>query len=151
MGHMSSMKRFHTVLLCFLSVIAVRQVHGQGVRGNWRTPGGAIVHVANCGGDVCATLLQLEPNAPVRTDTKNPDRAKVGQPLCGLQIGYGFHPVDPDHAEDGRLYDPKSGKTYRGTMSSSGDHLDLRGYIGLKAFGRTEQWTRTDDAVKPCR
>jgi uncharacterized protein (DUF2147 family) len=116
---------------------------GGGVLGDWRTPGGAVVRVAPCGGDLCATLLQLEPGAPTRFDTQNPEASLHTRKLCGLQIGYGFHLADPNHAEDGHLYDPKSGKTYKGVMSSEGDRLALRGYVGIRAFGRTETWTRT--------
>ncbi len=121
-----------------------------GVVGIWRTPGGATVRVAPCGQDVCATLLQLEPNAPTRLDTNNPDPAQHTRKLCGLQIGYGFHLADPNHAEDGHLYDPKSGKTYKGAMSGDGNKLDLRGYVGIKAFGRSEHWTRTEAPQGPC-
>ena len=60
----------------------------------------------------------------------------------GLEIGRGFRLTDPAHAEDGTLYDPKSGKTYHGVMESAGDKLKLRGYVGIKALGRTEVWTR---------
>jgi uncharacterized protein (DUF2147 family) len=136
-------------LLATATLLGAQTAHDEGSRGiagTWRTPGGALVHVAPCGGDLCATLVQLEPNAPTRVDSKNPDPAKRNQPLCGQQIGYGFHLTDPTHADDGHLYDPKSGKTYKGTMTANGNTLDLRGYIGLKAFGRTEQWTRTADA-----
>ena len=133
-----------------LSLVAVASAQDKGVRGDWRTPGGAIVRVAPCGADICATLLQLEPDAPTRLDSKNPDAAQHTRKLCGLQIGYGFRLTDPNHAEDGHLYDPKSGKTYKGAMTSNGDQLSLRGYVGIKAFGRTEQWNRTADAPKPC-
>jgi uncharacterized protein (DUF2147 family) len=34
-------------------------------------------------------------------------------------------------------------------MAASGDQLDLRGYIGLPLFGRSETWTRTH-SVPPC-
>jgi uncharacterized protein (DUF2147 family) len=121
-----------------------------GIQGDWRTPGGASVRIAPCGGEVCATLLQLEPTAPTHLDANNPDPTKRQQKLCGLQIGYGFHLTDPNHADDGHLYDPKNGKTYRGTMSSEGDRLSLRGYIGIKAFGRTEEWKRLPQSVQAC-
>ncbi len=133
-----------------LSLASLASAQDKGVTGTWRTPGGAVVRVAACGSDVCATLLQLEPDAPVRTDTNNPDAAQRTRKLCGLQIGYGFHLTDPAHADDGHLYDPKSGKTYKGAMSSDGDKLDLRGYVGIKAFGRSEHWTRTTAPSQAC-
>ncbi len=142
--------RLLLVVLPFTLLATAQTTHEEGVRGFWRTPGGAVIRVAPCGSDVCATLLQLEPNTPTRLDTNNPDASLHTRHLCGLQIGTGFHLTDPTHAEDGHLYDPKSGKTYKGAMTSSGDSLDLRGYIGLKAFGRTEHWTRTPAPPTPC-
>ncbi len=134
-------------LLC-LATTAIAQESG--IKGDWRTPDGAMIRVSECGTAVCASILQLEPNTPSRVDGNNPDLSKRAQKLCGLQIGYGFHLVDANHAEDGRLYDPKSGKTYRGSMTSAGAHLSLRGYVGLKAFGRTETWTRATEKATTC-
>ncbi len=139
---------FVAATLFAASVSASAQARG--VQGNWRTPGGAVVRIAPCGSDLCATLLQLEPDSPTQFDIKDPDPAKHTQRLCGMRIGYGFQLKDPDHAEDGHLYDPKNGKTYRGAMSSDGDHLSLRGYIGIKAFGRSEHWTRTTARIRAC-
>lgn len=136
------------VVFCLLASSAIAQ--SGGVVGDWRTPDQAVVRIAPCGADLCAILVQLGPDAPSRVDGKNPDESKRSQKLCGLQIGYGFHLADPSHAEDGRLYDPKSGKTYRGAMTSNGDQLSLRGYVGLKAFGRTETWTRVPRATAGC-
>lgn len=140
--------RLLLAVLTACSVPLLAQEHN-GVAGNWRTPAGAIVRVASCGNDLCVTLLQLEPNAP-RLDIHNPDPAKRAQPLCRLQIGYGFHLSDPDHADGGHIYDPKSGKTYQGQMTAEGDHLHLRGFVGVSLFGRTEQWTRASQPPTGC-
>ncbi len=120
-----------------------------GVEGQWREPTGSVISVAPCGVDVCATLIAISPSTPYTVDGQNPDAAKKTRPLCGLRIGTGFHSAGPDKADGGSLYDPKSGKTYHGTMTAEGDTLSLRGYIGIKAFGRTEKWTRTS-AVQTC-
>ena len=123
---MDRMMRTSLLVCTLLSLGDLLAAQGQqpaAIRGHWRTPGGAIVRVAPCESDpntLCANLLQLEPNAP-QFDTNNPDPAQHTRKLCGLQIGYGFHLTDPNHAEDGHLYDPKSGKTYKGAMTSSGD------------------------------
>jgi uncharacterized protein (DUF2147 family) len=114
----------------------------QGVLGTWREPGGARIEVHRCGADVCARLIQLSANPANTVDAKNPDPALQHRELVGLEIGQGFHLDDASHAEGGRLYDPKSGKTYNGSMVSEGDSMKLRGYVGLKMFGRTEVWTR---------
>ncbi len=110
---------------------------------------GAVIHVAACGSDICATLIALSKSAPSTVDGKNPDAALRTRPLCGLRIGEGFQ-GSGDKAEGGHLYDPKSGKTYRGTMTAKSNELDLRGYIGIKAFGRSETWTRMNEAPAAC-
>lgn len=137
-------------LLCSTS-LAAPQPSSSGVIGDWRTPGGAVVRVAPCAQDLCATLLQLGPDAPTRVDSNNPDPGKRQVSLCGLRIGYGFHIDSPNHAADGHLYDPKTGKTYKGTMESHGQSLSLRGYVGFRAFGRTEEWTRLPNGQPTCR
>jgi uncharacterized protein (DUF2147 family) len=43
---------------------------------------------------------------------------------------------------DGKIYDPKSGKTYSSTMKLQGNTLNIRGYIGISLLGRTTVWTR---------
>lgn len=133
------------VVLSMLAISFTRSLLAQesGVLGYWREPGGSVLHTEACGGDVCASIVAISPSAPARVDDKNPNPTLRGRSLCGLRIGEGFHLAAPNKAEDGKLYDPKSGKTYHGLMTSSGKDLHLRGYIGVSLFGRTETWTRT--------
>ncbi len=128
----------------------VHAQNGSGVLGYWQEPGGSVLNIAPCGDAVCATLAKISKAAPVSTDRNNPDSSLRDKPLCGLTIGTGFRLDGPDKAEDGKLYDPKTGKTYQGTMRSEGDVLHLRGYIGMKAFGRSEDWARTT-APEACK
>ncbi len=133
-----------TALALFYSAsVMLHAQSSSGVLGYWQEPGGSVLHIASCGDAVCATLAKISKSAPVSTDRNNPDSTLRDKPLCGLVIGTGFHLEGMDKAENGKLYDPKSGKTYQGTMRSEGDVLHLRGYIGMKAFGRSEDWTRT--------
>ncbi len=122
-----------------------------GVLGDWKTAAGSIVRVAPCGPSasqpVCLKIVQLSPSAQEKTDKQNPDAALRNRPLCGLTIGTGFHQDDPDHLSDGHLYDPKSGRDYKGTIALDGANLKLHGYIGISLFGRTEVWHRTSVAA----
>jgi uncharacterized protein (DUF2147 family) len=108
-----------------------------------------VIRVQPCGAAVCLAVVKLPSNAPSTTDGQNPDANLRKRPLCGLVIGTGFHQDDAEHLSGGHLYDPKSGHTYRGTISSEGDSLHLRGYIGISLFGRSETWKRVP-AVTPC-
>lgn len=122
-----------------------------GVLGYWRSPGGSVLRIAPCGGDVCATVVTISKTAPSTLDGNNPDKSLRNRSICNLQVGTAFHLVDADHAEDGKLYDPESGKTYKGSMTAAGSALNLRGYVGFKAFGRSETWARTDASQAGCR
>jgi len=121
-----------------------------GVMGQWREPGGSVIQVHPCGSQVCAQLAFLPPDTPSVFDTNNPNAAQRSRPLCGLQIGWGFHLADPNHATGGMVYDPRSGSSYRGTLTAKGNKLDLRGYTWLTVFGRSETWTRVDGPVPAC-
>ena len=119
------------------------------VLGYWRTPSGAVVLIAPCGRTLCAEIAALSAGKHPLTDTRNPDPKLRSRPLCGLRIGAGFVEIDPQHARSGRLYDPKSGHTYSGQMTAQGNLLQLRGYLGLPIFGRSETWVRAS-RPPPC-
>ncbi len=122
------------------------------IDGNWRTPTGSVIDVYSCGDTVCLRIVQVEKSAAGTVDANNPDPALRSRSLCGLRVGSGFHAVNGGQgAEDGQLYDPTNGKTYTGMLAAVGsDRLRLRGYVGIKLFGRTEEWTRVTEAVPPC-
>ena len=134
----------------FIGTIGAHAQTSSSILGDWREPTGSIIEIFRCGHDVCAKMVAISKQATTQLDEKNPSPAARKHPLCGLQIGYGFHLTDPAHADSGRLYDPKSGKTYKGAMTADGDKLRLRGYVGIKAFGRSETWTRTDHFAAAC-
>lgn len=136
-------------LLGSLLFCAPRVFAAEGVIGTWIEPAGSAVRIDKCSSGLCATLVSISKTARSHMDIHNPDASMRTRPLCNLQIGSGFRLTDPSHAEDGHLYDPKSGKTYSGAMYSEGDTLHLRGYVGLKIFGRSEIWKRTNES-KTC-
>ncbi len=140
------------VIILFALMPVYAQSQNSGVLGRWMEPEGSVIEVDRCAANICAHMVAISKTAPGRVDVNNPDPALRGHRLCGLQIGSGFHLTDANHADGGRLYDPKSGKTYSGSMLSDGDQLKLRGYIGIKLFGRTETWTRVraNAALPPC-
>jgi len=44
--------------------------------------------------------------------------------------------------EDGKIYDPPSGKTYTCKAWLENDKLHLRGYLGFSLLGKTVVWHR---------
>ncbi len=112
------------------------------------------IEIMRCGERYCGKVVWLrEPNYPQgsqdgvpgtpKLDHNNPEPALRNQPIIGLQIVHDFVFGGDDRWKDGRVYDPKNGKTYRGKMTLvAPDRLDLRGYIGISLIGRTTTWTR---------
>jgi uncharacterized protein (DUF2147 family) len=60
----------------------------------------------------------------------------------GLDILSGFKFSGGNIWEDGKIYDPKNGKTYSCKMTLEGNELKVRGYVGFSLLGRTTVWTR---------
>lgn len=145
------MKTFFLALTLLATLCGAANAAEAGFLGRWTEPTGSTIQIERCSGGVCARLVGLSGQATTQVDSRNPNPALRTRSLCGLQIGSDFHLTDASHAEGGTLYDPKSGKTYSGSMTSDGNKLKLRGYVGLKMFGRSETWTRAAGDAATCR
>jgi len=77
-----------------------------------------------------------------KVDRRNPDESLRSRPLLGLVFVYGFEYDKDSKWKNGRIYDPKKGKTYKCKMELEGDVLKVRGYVGFSMLGRTTEWTR---------
>jgi uncharacterized protein (DUF2147 family) len=107
-----------------------------------------IIHIYEQGGLFYGRLVWLKEPEDDRgnevLDSENPDPEKQDQPILGLQMVFGLEYSDGEW-RNGKIYDPESGKTYSARLQLNGsDRMDLRGYIRLPVFGRTESWTRVD-------
>ncbi len=119
------------------------------VAGYWVTPDhGAVVNIVPCDSGMCGYVAGVRTNHPpgeVPRDVKNPDPAKRNDPACGMMIMGSLKPVPgkPGKWQNGWVYDPESGNTYTAQMQLDGANtLNLRGYLGISLFGRTQTWTR---------
>ncbi|MGM0497214.1 MAG: DUF2147 domain-containing protein [Bacteroidota bacterium] len=84
--------------------------------------------------------------SPVR-DKENPKKSKRKRKIMGLNILKDFeYDEEDDRWEEGTIYDPESGKTYKCRMwfDDSSDILKVKGYIGVSFVGRTTEWRRED-------
>ncbi len=78
-------------------------------------------------------------------DSKNPDSKLRNRYLIGLTILNNFLFDGKKTWDDGTIYDPKDGKTYSCKLTlASANKLDVRGYVGISLFGRTETWTKVN-------
>jgi uncharacterized protein (DUF2147 family) len=83
-----------------------------------------------------------QPQDPVCTACTD---ERSGQPIVGMTIlrKVRAHPSEPRLWEGGDVLDPETGKVYRGRIRLRDDNtLELRGYIGVPLFGRTQVWLR---------
>ncbi len=85
----------------------------------------------------------LDANGKPKTDVENPDPKLKSRPRLGLVILTDLaHKAGAKYAQ-GKVYDPKSGKTYSAQAELAGNNkLKLRGFIGVSLIGRTSEWTR---------
>ena len=73
---------------------------------------------------------------------------KHNQKIVGMTILEGMK-TDGDKWDDGQILDPKNGKTYHCTFKliRNGANLEVRGYIGVSVFGRTQVWERVRETL----
>lgn len=99
------------------------------------------ITIAKHDGKYHGTLIWIEKGDVL--DDKNPDKSKRKNKLIGTVILKDFAYKGNSSWESGTVYDPKSGKTYRGTITlNKNGTLNLRGYVGVSMFGRTSVWTK---------
>jgi hypothetical protein len=69
--------------------------------------------------------------------------SKQGKPLLGLIFIEGMKRSGLDYS-DGTILDPESGNVYSAnmTLSPDGTRLEVRGYLGISLFGRSQIWKR---------
>ena len=117
------------------------------ILGTWLTTDGkAHIEIYPCGDLYCGKIVWLsEPleNGQPKRDKENPDEALRDRPIIGLILVRDFSYDGDGTWSGGKVYDPESGDEYQGRMTLKDPMtLDLRGYILLPLFGRTERWTR---------
>ena len=72
--------------------------------------------------------------------------AEKGAPVLGLTLIKGMQRNGMAY-ENGTIMDPRDGAVYRALMklSPDGGKLEVRGYLGISLFGRTQVWNRLPD------
>lgn len=119
--------------------------------GLWLTQDGdAHIRLERCSDGLCGSIVwmkePLDETGAERRDAENPDPALRDRPVQGLTIlRIGDAPDARGVYGEGRIYDPKSGRTYRCTLRHDGEGaLKLRGYLGISLLGRTSRWVRLE-------
>ena len=139
-------------ILSIISILIVLSLQAQtktdDIVGVWLTGGNkpAKIQVYKSGDKYFGKIIWLkypEENGRPKVDSKNPDKNKQSQPIIGIVILKNFK-FEEDEWNDGKIYDPESGKTYSCIISLKEKNvLKVRGYVGVSLLGRTEFWNKT--------
>jgi uncharacterized protein (DUF2147 family) len=128
-------------LCVILSVATPAHASPTDVFGVWLTRDGTgHVEIAPCGESACGTIIWGKEGSGSPTDVKNPNPALRNRQVIGLRILENFTRRDNGWF-NGRIYDPKSGNTYRSELAARADGtLGVKGCVG--PICRTEVWRR---------
>lgn len=142
--------KFRLILLACIWAIT-SSLSAQSVFGKWKTfddktnEAKSIVEITERDGKLYGKVIQLLNPAMKTLKCKDCPGADKGKPVEGLEVLKGLS-KDGDKYTDGKILDPASGKTYKCTISLDGkDKLNVRGYIGFAALGRTQVWERVKE------
>lgn len=111
------------------------------IDGRWVTQSkDAIVEISPCGKSACGKIVKFLVTPPQGIDQKdihNPNKALRSRPILGMNILSGFK-ADGNEWR-GRIYDPKSGKTYRSIVyKGKSGNLVVKGCVG--PFCQAQAW-----------
>jgi uncharacterized protein (DUF2147 family) len=144
------MKKVSFLLLLFVITLCSAHAADQpdAILGVWKNgEGTGMVQIYKKGEKYFGKIVWLKvPNNPdgtPRTDINNPDESQRKQPLRGLENLRDFVYKGNNKWEEGRIYDPKNGSDYACEIKLVDENtLEVRGFIGVSLFGRTDVWKR---------
>lgn len=120
----------------------------QGIVGKWQTiddetkkPKG-VVEIVDNAGVFQGRVIKLYEGA--LSQCTGCTGAQKDAPILGMTVVSGLKETKDGQYEGGKVFDPKSGKTYSGKakLTSGGQALELRGFVGVSLLGRTQTWKR---------
>jgi uncharacterized protein (DUF2147 family) len=147
----TSTKLFSVLFFLMLIFSFTLEDEGDRLVGVWAPSNGkARVKIEKIGNKYYGKIVWLrEPIDPVtqlpKVDKNNPDASMQNVPLKGYRLLKDFIYLGKNEWTEGTIYDPENGSTYSCLITMKDNNtLDIRGYIGLKALGRTDVWKRLE-------
>ncbi|MCT3734793.1 DUF2147 domain-containing protein [Elizabethkingia anophelis] len=138
-------KIIFSLVAVFFSVLSYAQIEGK-----WKTiddetgkPKSIVEIFKKSDGKYYGKVIQLlikaaDPNCSGCKDDRK------DKPILGMEVIRGLS-KDGSEFTKGTITDPKNGKTYKCTIKKEGeDKLNVRGYIGFSALGRSQTWYKVD-------
>ena len=138
------MTKYTFILSLLFLLISTNVFSENNIFGYWLTPG-SIVKIENCEDYICAkieTIFVEEGVDPKQIlDDQNKDETLRSRPLIGINLLYSFliEDVNQKTFKDGRIYDPRRGKTYKSNLYLNDDGiLRVEGCVAFICDG--EDW-----------
>ena len=149
-------KRFVILSLLFSSCGMAAEPALLGVWATQKKEKNATIKIERCAADAtkfCGKIIGLqrptEEDGSPRLDKHNKDENLRGRPLMDLEMLSNFTQADESSWTNGIIYNPEDGDTYSCTIDfakeDGKDYLDVRGYVGIELFGKTQRWVRTGE------
>lgn len=105
----------------------------------------ALIRITEANGELQGRLekLFLAPGADQTPKCDKCEGARKDQPVLGMVFMSGLK-KDGDEYSGGEILDPDNGKVYRSKLKviEGGKKLNVRGYVGVPMFGRSQVWVR---------
>lgn len=105
----------------------------------------AVIRLTEADGTVEGRIVRLLPTEEYPTPSFRCDDCEgeyEGVDLRRIRLLWGLA-WDGERLSGGRIVDPKSDRKYRVAMNLEAPHrLRVRGYLGIRALGRTQVWHR---------
>ena len=134
--------------LVFIIFSAKAQNNADDIVGVWLTGSGkAHVKIDKVGnyyfGRVVWLKEPLNDLGKPKLDKNNEDVTKRNKAIMGMQLLGGFEWKNDNLWDNGNIYDPENGKTYKCKIDLENlSTMNVRGFIGISLFGRTDIWKR---------
>ena len=148
---MKNIKILTAVVFSSLSSLAF----AQDITGTWKNiddktgSSKAILEIRQeSNGTFTAKVIKITPRpgyTPKETCIKCP-APYTNKPILGMDVLTGLKYVEGLNFNGGKIIDPLSGNIYsmKAKLSPNGKRLNLRGYVGISALGRSQTWIKND-------
>lgn len=132
-----------SVVILASMLVAAPASAADAIAGRWITEErDAIVEIGTCGASTCgriARFLVAPPDGADQRDINNPEPRLRTRRLLGLPVLSGFQ--EEADLWRGRIYDPKSGRSYRSVIRRTGPNtIEVKGCLG--PFCQAQTWRR---------
>jgi uncharacterized protein (DUF2147 family) len=136
------------LIIAALFFTTIFYAQNQTVIGKWKTiddetgKAKSIVEIYEKSGKIYGKIIDIIDTEKKKSLCTNCSGDEKNKPVIGLVIIKGLK-KDGKEYNSGKILDPTSGKLYKCFLALDGnDKLNVRGYIGVALFGRTQTWNR---------